>query len=167
MEQVSAGLTIDADPTGKLCRSCKVAPAVGLLPTRSGHTRNYCYACWWGWAQATAKALQEGAAVVAALAERTRRSQPFRQGLTVGQAEDMFAIQAGRCAACGDPISLSSNATHVDHDHRHCPQSSCGQCVGGLLCRNCNHAAGQAKDDPDRLKAIAAYLRRVRKEDYA
>ena len=47
----------------------------------------------------------------------------------------------------------------VDHDHTHCPgAASCGLCVRGLLCRNCNSATGMLRDDPERAKGIAEYL---------
>ena len=50
----------------------------------------------------------------------------------------------------------------VDHDHACCPveKSSCGRCVRGLICRNCNAAAGQLRDSADAARSLAAYLDR-------
>ena len=59
-------------------------------------------------------------------------------GLTVEQYEAMFKAQDGRCAICQHkPTSKMRLA--VDHDHSCCPtKNSCGKCVRGLLCSNCN-----------------------------
>lgn len=61
------------------------------------------------------------------------------------------------CEACFDnPLSAS-----VDHDHDCCPyDGSCGACIRGLLCGNCNRALGMMGDDPARLRLAADYLER-------
>ena len=48
----------------------------------------------------------------------------------------------------------------VDHDHDCCPVSSysCGRCVRGLICRDCNTAAGLLADEPKRARALGDYL---------
>jgi hypothetical protein len=72
------------------------------------------------------------------------------------------------CEVCGTDI-VTKQYDHrtgrtkallvVDHDHRCCPgDKSCGQCVRGLLCQNCNAAAGMVGDDPSRARALADYL---------
>lgn len=73
------------------------------------------------------------------------------------------------CDICGTDIltpvhdsrtSRSSAPLVVDHDHRCCPRGhySCGNCVRGLLCHQCNTAAGMLRDDPARARALADYL---------
>lgn len=48
----------------------------------------------------------------------------------------------------------------VDHDHACCPSKlSCGRCVRGFLCMQCNHMLGEAYDNPEVLESAAAYLR--------
>lgn len=62
------------------------------------------------------------------------------------------------CDICGDATEL-----HVDHDHKCCPgKYSCGQCVCGFLCNNCNNGLGRFKDDPNRLRKAAEYIERTR-----
>lgn len=62
------------------------------------------------------------------------------------------------CDICGVETEV-----HVDHDHRCCPgKYSCGKCVGGFLCNNCNNGLGRFNDDPELLRAAAAYLERAR-----
>lgn len=49
--------------------------------------------------------------------------------------------QNNRCAICVEEFTKSP---HVDHDHSCCPQpgKSCGKCIRGLLCSNCNKMLG-------------------------
>lgn len=78
-----------------------------------------------------------------------------RYGLTVEAYQELLNSQGGRCATCG----VSPEKFCVDHDHSCCPGiKTCGECVRGLLCFNCNAALGQAKDNPDILLSMVSYL---------
>lgn len=80
-----------------------------------------------------------------------------RYGLEPGRIAQMMADQDGRCAICQSEFGDAT--PHVDHDHNCCPpKRSCGQCVRGLLCQQCNHALGSFKDDPTRLRNALLYL---------
>lgn len=81
-----------------------------------------------------------------------------RYGLTREDVERMLEEQEYRCAVC--PRSLLEFTPHIDHDHACCAgnQKSCGKCVRGLLCAECNRMLGQARDEPSILRAGAAYL---------
>lgn len=87
-------------------------------------------------------------------------------GLTELQYLDLLARQGGGCAICAvTPEELSRTATGepkwlaVDHDHACCPGSrSCGKCVRGLLCSNCNKGLGNFQDDPQLLVIARHYL---------
>jgi hypothetical protein len=74
------------------------------------------------------------------------RGSEWRYGLTKAEIEQMAAEQDGRCLVCGKETALQ-----VDHDH------GTGR-VRGLLCPNCNKAAGLLGDDPNAAVALAAYL---------
>lgn len=107
--------------------------------------------------------------------ERARRGRrrhlwtSFR--ITLEQYEVLFEAQDGRCAVCRLPevISTSKNgkarSLAVDHDHGCCPgQTSCGNCIRGLLCTKCNTAIGALRDDPKLIDAAASYVRNARPE---
>jgi hypothetical protein len=66
----------------------------------------------------------------------------------------MFEAQSGLCGVCRRALG-DGLAVHVDHCH------ATGH-VRGLLCSNCNLAAGAVKDSPETATALAAYLTRWR-----
>lgn len=86
-----------------------------------------------------------------------RKGNLKRYGLTVEAHAAMVQSQNGLCAICGDPPpqlgGRNRTTLNVDHDHE------TGQ-VRDLLCYFCNLGLGYFKDNPDRIEAAAAYLRR-------
>jgi hypothetical protein len=74
-----------------------------------------------------------------------------RYGMTLEEYRERVAAQDGLCAICGD--EPERGRLHVDHNHT-------TGAVRDLLCRPCNHALGNAQDDPARLRAMIAYLER-------
>lgn len=79
--------------------------------------------------------------------------------ITEDEYQAMKSSQGGGCAICGC-ASSGIERLSVDHDHSCCPGKglSCGKCVRGLLCADCNRAIGMMADDPLRLRAAASYL---------
>ena len=60
----------------------------------------------------------------------------------------------GRCWICFD-----AKAINIDHDHSCCPGTySCGNCIRGILCNNCNTAIGLLKDSPKVINSALLYL---------
>lgn len=88
---------------------------------------------------------------------RTQRPRTApRGGLSLADYQVLSDAQSGLCAACGQPeTKVHRNGTvlrlAVDHDHE------TGR-VRGLLCSRCNYSLGYARDDPDTLRALIAYL---------
>lgn len=84
-------------------------------------------------------------------------------GMTPESYDEKLEAQGGHCAIC--PRSThGSGRLAVDHDHACCPErkKSCGACVRGLLCDQCNNGLGRFFDSPELLRAAAAYLESYR-----
>ncbi|WP_353963746.1 endonuclease VII domain-containing protein [Streptomyces sp. NBC_00237] len=76
-------------------------------------------------------------------------------GLTPEKYKVMLDAQNGGCAICGRAAEevgdRVSRRLAVDHCH------SSGR-IRGLLCRACNVAIGQLRDDPELIRRAAAYV---------
>lgn len=82
-----------------------------------------------------------------------------RYGVTAAMYEAMLVVQEGVCKICSGPQSHGGSRLDVDHDHNCCPiGKSCGRCVRGLLCRNCNTGLGLFQDNTELLRAAIGYL---------
>lgn len=87
--------------------------------------------------------------------EQTRKQRyKYTFGITLEDYERLFAQQRGRCAICTTTCPGHTKHFHVDHCHK-------TGVVRGLLCAPCNMGIGQLGDDPDRIEAAAAYLRKA------
>jgi|ERR1700741_5671885 len=78
-----------------------------------------------------------------------------RHNITQEKFDQLVLEQNGCCAVCGNKdVKLV-----IDHDHACCPGDySCGDCVRGLLCNNCNTAIGLMKDNTETMQAAIQYL---------
>lgn len=69
-------------------------------------------------------------------AERVRLSH---YNVTRDFIDRLWTHQGGRCAICGCTERTQTRTLHIDHDHNCCRgRRSCGKCVRGLVCGNCN-----------------------------
>ena len=82
--------------------------------------------------------------------------------ITRDQFDAIFEAQGFGCGVCGSTDPRSPRGWCIDHDHDCCPQPgrSCGKCIRGVLCTNCNLMLGHARDETERLSAGIAYLAR-------
>ncbi|MBT2508818.1 endonuclease VII domain-containing protein [Streptomyces sp. ISL-98] len=118
------------------CREWKPEDGYMANPRIKGGLHSFCLRCW--------------------------RDEKLRAayGITIGEYEAMLTKQDGGCAICGG-TNASGRNLYVDHDHSCCPGGkSCGRCVRALLCDPCNRSIGLMRDNPERLEAAAAYVRR-------
>jgi hypothetical protein len=83
-----------------------------------------------------------------------------RFGLNVISYSNLEKSQNGVCAICKLP-ETNKRRLSVDHDHSCCDGSfSCGKCIRGLLCSNCNTFLGNAKDSIKILQSAIEYLKK-------
>jgi hypothetical protein len=81
--------------------------------------------------------------------KRTGADRRYSYGLNPEQYGVMVMAQDGRCAIC--ERHPEDGVLRVDHDH------STGK-IRGLLCRHCNLALGNMRDDVSLLRKAIAYL---------
>lgn len=76
-------------------------------------------------------------------------------GITRSMFDEIIIRQSGLCEICDEQLIRPN----IDHDHNCCSGThSCGYCIRGIICRNCNSSIGLAKDSPDILIRMANYL---------
>lgn len=97
-----------------------------------------------------------------AAAREYKRRNPYQAKYRMSRQDwhDILARQGGCCYLCGDALNLEDKRSiHVDHDHSCCrSERTCGQCIRGLACRNCNQGVGVFLDDPERMRRAADAL---------
>ena len=66
-----------------------------------------------------------------------------KYGIDEAAFNDLLTTQRGCCLICGVSLNSPGIRRCVDHDHECCPgEMTCGRCVRGILCQNCNFAEG-------------------------
>ena len=87
--------------------------------------------------------------------------------------EDLAALvakQDWKCGVCEKGLddvydfTITKHNLVVDHDHACCPGGkSCGKCIRGILCRDCNLMLGHSRDNIKTLKKAIKYLKKAGK----
>ena len=68
--------------------------------------------------------------------------------------KNLLSLHGGKCHSC-----KINNATNIDHSHECCPGAySCGRCVRGVLCHNCNSSLGLLKDSRQNIIGLLQYI---------
>ncbi len=89
--------------------------------------------------------------------ERHKTTRITNHGISLEQYNDMLLAQENKCAICS---RIFVDTPHIDHDHSCCSGThSCGRCVRGLLCGDCNPALGAFGDSIQTLEAAIRYLK--------
>lgn len=86
-----------------------------------------------------------------------------RNSLTPEALQEFLDTHGPGCNICGHIPGDGSMALALDHDHSCCaPEgTTCGSCLRGLLCGNCNTGLGSFMDSPDLLLRAINYLKRL------
>lgn len=81
-------------------------------------------------------------------------------GLEDGEYDLLYEMQGGKCAGCQRATGKSKKLS-IDHDHSCCPGPvSCGKCVRGLLCTQCNKGVlGHSRDSIEFFERFIDYLK--------
>ena len=89
--------------------------------------------------------------------KQKRAENIFRKyKISIDEWDKILEKQNMVCKICkGDALRFFV----VDHDHSCCKGSStCGKCIRGILCENCNRALGLVKDSVEILEEMVRYL---------
>jgi hypothetical protein len=87
-----------------------------------------------------------------------RRMRIERYGISVERFDEMIVEQGGLCLICLRELTMIIKFA-IDHDHSCCnTASSCGTCVRGILCKDCNTGLGFFRDNPENLARAISYL---------
>lgn len=79
-----------------------------------------------------------------------------RYGITIQILNKYLKLQKNKCKCCN---ILLKNNYKIDHDHLCCPKvGSCGKCIRGILCNNCNLSLGLNKENIKILQGQIKYL---------
>lgn len=83
----------------------------------------------------------------------------YQYGITPEALINLLAQFDGLCWV----PDCQQEATKIDHDHDCCPgKQSCGRCVRGILCHECNIVEGSLKHRPEIYRiAFGEYLART------
>lgn len=155
----------------KVCSKCKTekeSTEFYKRNDRSSGLHSQCKDCTKEWKEANAEWLKEYRSqpeTRAMQAKNTRRWRLMKYSLTLEQYDQMALDQKNLCAICLRPETKGKGKVlplAVDHDHSCCIEGSCGKCVRGLLCDNCNTGIARFKDSPETLRRAAEYLERHR-----
>lgn len=90
-----------------------------------------------------------------------RKSSHLKElyNITLDEYKAMWINQKGCCKLCGNYQFKFTQFFAVDHNHKCCQgKTSCGKCIRGLLCNDCNTGLGKFKDNTDVLKKAINYI---------
>ena len=77
-----------------------------------------------------------------------------RHHLSKEEYDKMLSLYNGKCHSCKE-----REATNIDHDHNCCDKArSCGKCVRGVLCNQCNTALGLLGDSKLKVTSLLSYI---------
>ena len=77
----------------------------------------------------------------------------YKYGLSKTEYDNLLLSQNNRCAICKEPLD-SQNPHNVIIDHNHLTGK-----IRGILCRKCNLAIGQLRDNPEYAYNAFLYLK--------
>ena len=144
----------------KLCAKCKVEKSIKAFSKGTP----WCKSCKSKYDAEHRKKPE----IKAKAREANYKEHLYRQyKLRIDDLAALVAKQNGKCGVCDKGLadvydfSIKRHGLVVDHDHACCPKDrSCGKCVRGLLCTDCNLGLGAFADNPAVLRAAADYIER-------
>jgi hypothetical protein len=141
----------------KTCTKCKEQKDLAEFPKAKQYkdgVRNECKKCYTAYMTSYYNSNPDKKAAKVAM-NSGKDTNWKRHKITEEQYIIMLNKYDGKCYSCKD-----REATCIDHDHSCCNVSrrSCGNCIRGLLCHNCNTALGLMKDNKESILLLVEYI---------
>lgn len=137
---------------GKTCSRCGVWKEWEQFPKQKGNKDGYRAEC-----KQCRNEAQQKSRYIDIEATRAKWRLYYYQ-LTDARFKALLRQQQYRCAVCC-VLFTSEIKPYVDHNHLCCPgQKSCGECVRGLLCKDCNSMLGKVNDSADIFQRAIDYV---------
>jgi len=148
----------------QVCSGEKSKDEMAVDSTKSSGLRNYCKEC-----HNAKEALRrknpdrkkKNKEWVKANPAKIKQYRLNKYNITSELYDKLLEAQKGLCKICSTLLSDNSRTSRpcVDHDHKCCAgQKSCGKCVRGIICDDCNTALGKFKDNINILRKAINYL---------
>ncbi|KKK82008.1 hypothetical protein LCGC14_2807690 [marine sediment metagenome] len=131
--------------TKKKCRKCKIEKKLSEFYKTNQNSFGYTSQC----KQCRRKTVSSYRKNNKSKINATRIKSTY--GITIDEWKSLFEKQKGCCAICETHQSKEVRTFHTDHCH------TTGK-VRGLLCRACNHAVGNIKEDINIALRLVDYI---------
>lgn len=129
----------------KVCRKCKIEKRVSDFYKTKQNSSGYTSQC----KECRIKTVSTYRKKNKSKVNATRIKTVY--GITEEEWKVLFNKQKGCCKICGTHQSKIPHTLHIDHCHR------TGE-VRSLLCRACNHAVGNVKEDINIALNLVKYI---------
>ena len=140
----------------KICSKCGINKNLEMFAKANRYKdgrRSYCKKCHSEYMSTYYKQNPEKLLSEAKIKSAKNRKNWKRHKMLEEDYNSLFNLYKGKCHSCKD-----RNATNIDHDHSCCPGLfSCGSCVRGILCNQCNTALGLLGDSTEKIKSLLKY----------
>jgi hypothetical protein len=137
----------------RICKVCDIEKSLDVFVLDKGYRLHTCRECMNK--KRNARLKERG------FKNRRDYNLKAKYKIDIKQYNSILESQGGGCAICHskEPGGKHDTVFHIDHDHSCCPSKvTCGKCIRGLLCHNCNTMLGLAKDSPQILEGAIRFL---------
>ena len=151
-------------PNTKQCYQCmEIKPRTEFSIRSTGKINSYCRQCyntiqqtWRSNNRASARAIWQKShsrIVEGGMMAQQAQHLKYAYAMTPEEFNELYEVQKGCCACCGNLFGPRKNKTTINVDHDPVTNK-----VRGLLCHSCNRGLGCFKENIENLRLAVKYL---------